>query len=226
MTTLSGFLAQGQSVPARVRSFGGLTESSHRWLQIATALAILLALSPLLLSVALLILLYDGRPIIYGHYRVGRGGQLFRCLKFRTMVRDSQARLDELLRTDEAARLEWERDRKLTNDPRITPIGRFLRKTSLDELPQLLNVLRGDMLLVGPRPITVAELEKYGRVRWHYLSTMPGVTGLWQVSGRNDLSYDERVNLDRLYVEHRSLWGDLVILFRTVKVVLSRDGAS
>jgi lipopolysaccharide/colanic/teichoic acid biosynthesis glycosyltransferase len=226
MTTLSGFLAQGQSVPARVRSFGGLTESSHRWLQIAAALAILLALSPLLLSVALLILLYDGRPIIYGHYRVGRGGQLFRCLKFRTMVRDSQARLDELLRTDEAARLEWERDRKLTNDPRITPIGRFLRKTSLDELPQLLNVLRGDMLLVGPRPITVAELEKYGRVRWHYLSTMPGVTGLWQVSGRNDLSYDERVNLDRLYVEHRSLWGDLVILFRTVKVVLSRDGAS
>jgi exopolysaccharide production protein ExoY len=189
------------------------------------ALLILLALSPLMLLVAWLTWRRDGAPIFFAHYRVGRGGKLFRCLKFRTMYREAEQMLADLLRDSAEARAEWQRDQKLTNDPRITPVGHFLRRTSLDELPQLFNVLRGEMVLVGPRPITVAELTRYGRVRWHYLSVRPGITGLWQVSGRNDTSYEERVALDRSYVEQRTLWLDLQILFRTVGVVLSRDGA-
>ena len=127
----------------------------------------------------------DGAPIFFGHYRVGYKGRVFRCLKFRTMYRDSASMLSELLATSPEARAEWARDQKLANDPRITPIGHFLRKTSLDELPQLINVLRGEMNLVGPRPIVVEELTRYGRVRWDYLAVKPGITGLWQVSGRN-----------------------------------------
>jgi lipopolysaccharide/colanic/teichoic acid biosynthesis glycosyltransferase len=130
-----------------------------------------------------------------------------------------------VLERDPQAREEWLRDQKLRDDPRITPIGSILRRTSLDELPQLLNVLRGEMHLVGPRPITVAELTRYGHVRWHYLSVSPGITGLWQVSGRNDTTYEERVDLDRRYVESRSLVGDMLILLQTVRVVLSREGA-
>lgn len=189
------------------------------------ALLMLLALSPLMLLVAWLTWRKDGAPIFFAHYRVGRGGKLFRCLKFRTMYRESEQMLADLLRDSAEAREEWQRDQKLTNDPRITPVGHFLRRTSLDELPQLFNVLRGQMVLVGPRPITVAELTRYGRVRWHYLSVRPGITGLWQVSGRNDTSYEERVALDRSYVEQRTIWLDLHILFKTVSVVLSRDGA-
>jgi lipopolysaccharide/colanic/teichoic acid biosynthesis glycosyltransferase len=146
-------------------------------------------------------------------------------MKFRSMLRNSEQVLAALLRDDPVARAEWERDHKLTTDPRITPIGRFLRKSSLDELPQLLNVLRGEMSLVGPRPITVAELTRYGRVRWHYLSVRPGLTGLWQVSGRNNTTYEERVALDQRYVEQRSLWLDACILVKTVRVVLLREGA-
>lgn len=194
---------------------------ANRWI----AVLILLVLAPVMLLVGFLIWRRDGAPIFYGHYRVGRDGKLFRCLKFRSMYRDSDRMLAELLRDNPAAREEWEREHKLTDDPRITPIGNFLRRTSLDELPQLFNVIRGEMSLVGPRPITVAELPRYGRVRWHYLSVRPGMTGLWQVSGRNDVSYDERVALDRHYVEARSLALDLSILLRTVTVVLHRDGA-
>ena len=141
------------------------------------------------------------------------------------MFRDSEEVLANLLRNDPAARAEWERDQKLSDDPRITPIGQFLCRTSLDELPQLLNVLRGEMCLVGPRPITVAELTRYGRVRWDYLSVRPGLTGLWQVSGRNNTTYEERVAFDREYVDTRSPWLDLKILLKTVKVVVARDGA-
>jgi exopolysaccharide production protein ExoY len=189
------------------------------------ALIILVLLSPLMLLVAWLTWRRDGAPIFFAHFRVGRDGKLFRCLKYRTMYRESEQMLADLLSTNAAAREEWQRDQKLSKDPRITPVGQFLRRTSLDELPQLFNVLRGEMSLVGPRPITVAELTRYGRVRWHYLSVRPGITGLWQVSGRNDTTYEERVALDRNYVEQRSVWLDLSILFRTISVVLSRDGA-
>ncbi len=189
------------------------------------ALLLILLLSPVMLVVTLLIWRSDGAPILFGHYRVGQHGRLFRCLKFRSMYRNSEQMLRDLLAKDSAARAEWERDHKLLNDPRITPIGNFLRRTSLDELPQLFNVLRGEMSLVGPRPITVAELPRYGQVRWHYLSVRPGMTGLWQVSGRNDVSYDERVELDRRYVESDSLRMRLSILWRTVHVVLYGSGA-
>jgi exopolysaccharide production protein ExoY len=189
------------------------------------ALLLLLLLAPLMVMVAFLIWRRDGAPIFFGHYRVGRSGRLFRCLKFRTMFVESESMLADLLANDPAARAEWERDQKLTDDPRITPIGHFLRRTSLDELPQLINVLRGEMNLVGPRPITVGELGRYGGTRWHYLSVRPGVTGLWQVSGRNDVSYEQRVALDRHYVEERTPWLDLRILVKTVGVVVARDGA-
>jgi exopolysaccharide production protein ExoY len=220
------FMAHGRGVQLR------LSEGHSRWkhsavslLNRVAALVLLLLFSPLMGVAAWLIWRRDGRPILFGHYRVGRGGQLFRCLKFRTMVRDAQPVLERLLRESPAAREQWEREQKLDDDPRVTSIGRLLRRTSLDELPQLFNVLRGDMALVGPRPITVPELERYGATRWHYLNVLPGMTGLWQVSGRNDVSYDERVLLDRSYVERHGLLADVAILLRTVKVVLARDGA-
>jgi exopolysaccharide production protein ExoY len=191
---------------------------------IATLLLVLL--SPLMAIVAFLIWRHDGAPVLFAHYRVGHEGRLFRCMKFRTMFRNAERELADALQNDPQARAEWERSQKLGNDPRVTRIGRFLRRTSLDELPQLLNVVRGEMNLVGPRPITVAELARYGRTRWHYLSVRPGITGLWQVSGRNNTTYDERVALDRCYVEQRSFWFDIGILLRTVRVVLIREGAS
>ena len=163
--------------------------------------------------------------MLFAHYRVGHDGKLFRCMKFRSMLRNSDQLLADLLHDDPQVRAEWDRDQKLANDPRVTAVGHFLRRTSLDELPQLLNVLRGEMSLVGPRPITLAELTRYGRVRWHYLSVRPGITGLWQVSGRNNTTYEERVALDRRYVEQRSVWLDLSILLKTVRVVVLREGA-
>lgn len=189
------------------------------------ALLLLCLFSPLMLVIALLVARRDGMPIFFGHYRVGLNGKLFRCLKFRTMYRDSAQMLADLLRDDPIARAEWAQHNKLSRDPRITPVGDFLRRTSLDELPQLINVLRGEMTLVGPRPITVEELCRYGRVRWNYLSVLPGMTGLWQVSGRSDTTYEERVALDLRYVEKRSVWLDAMILLKTVKVVLARDGS-
>jgi lipopolysaccharide/colanic/teichoic acid biosynthesis glycosyltransferase len=189
------------------------------------ALLLLLVFAPLMGVIALLIWRRDGSPILFGHYRIGQHGLLFRCLKFRSMYRDSDRMLRELLERDPAARAEWERDRKLRDDPRVTPIGNLLRRTSLDELPQLINVLRGEMSLVGPRPITLDELPRYGQVRWHYLSVRPGMTGLWQVSGRNDTTYAERVELDRIFVEDSSLRMRLGILLRTLRVVVLGSGA-
>ncbi|WP_431312809.1 sugar transferase [Roseateles agri] len=222
----ANFVAQAQDVHA-VADAGlqRLRDAVELRLNQAAALILLTLLSPLMLVVAWLIWRRDGAPIFFGHYRVGLDGRLFRCLKFRSMLLDADRALADLLRDDPAARAEWERDQKLTNDPRITPVGHFLRKTSLDELPQLFNVLRGEMSLVGPRPITVGELPRYGRTRWHYLSVRPGITGLWQVSGRNNTSYEERVALDRRYVEQRSMAGDVGILLKTVRVVLLREGA-
>lgn len=189
------------------------------------ALLIALALSPLLLLIAFLIWYEDGRPVLFAHFRVGRNGRLFRCFKFRTMVRNADQVLGELLARDPALRAEWLRDQKLADDPRITRVGRFLRRTSLDELPQLINIWRGEMNFVGPRPIVVAELTRYGAFKRHYLSVKPGVTGLWQVNGRNNTTYERRVELDRRYVERRSVWLDTLILVKTVKVVITREGA-
>jgi lipopolysaccharide/colanic/teichoic acid biosynthesis glycosyltransferase len=209
----------------RVRPATSLGQSLSLRLNQAGALLLLLLLAPLMALVAWLIWRRDGAPVFFGHFRVGRDGDLFRCLKFRSMFRDAERMLQQLLEADPQARAEWEKDQKLSRDPRITPIGHFLRRTSLDELPQLFNVLRGEMSLVGPRPITTGELTRYGAARWHYLSVQPGMTGLWQVSGRNNTTYDERVALDRRYVEARSLRLNLSILLRTVGVVLARDGA-
>jgi exopolysaccharide production protein ExoY len=223
--SLVGQLVLGHNVERDTVARQGLPDAVVDAVNRLAALALLILLAPLMALIAIALWRADGAPLLFGHYRVGRQGRLFKCLKFRTMRRDAAEALAELLRTDPAARAEWERDQKLVNDPRITGIGAVLRKTSLDELPQLINVLRGDMALVGPRPITVSELTRYGSARWHYLSVRPGMTGLWQVSGRNDTTYAERVALDRHYVESRSLAVDLAILVRTVGVVLNRDGA-
>lgn len=191
-----------------------------------------LVVSAMVLTVASPVFLYiafkvsqSGRPIFFGHTRVGQHNKPFKCYKFRTMAPNADQLLTELLARDPEARAEWERDFKLKNDPRITPIGHFLRKTSLDEIPQLWNVLKGDMSLVGPRPVVTAELERYGNQVDYYLEAKPGISGLWQISGRNDVSYDTRVYLDSWYVKNWSLFNDIVILLRTVKVIFRKDGA-
>lgn len=167
----------------------------------------------------------SGLPIFYGHTRVGQNGKSFACYKFRTMAPNADELLAQLLATNPAAKAEWEKDFKLREDPRITPIGHFLRRTSLDELPQLWNVMKGEMSLVGPRPVVTAELERYGNQVEYYLEAKPGITGLWQISGRNDITYDARVYLDAWYVKNWSLFNDIVILFRTVKVIFRTEGA-
>jgi exopolysaccharide production protein ExoY len=199
-------------------------ETPKRLLDIVGALTLALLLSPLLLVVGLL-LVRDHGPIIYSHSRTGRHGKTFGCLKFRTMVPNADKVLRDLLRQDPELQREWNRDHKLRNDPRVTTLGRFLRRTSLDELPQLWNVLKGDMSLVGPRPVVRDEWQRYGRHLDTYLAAKPGVTGLWQVMGRNDSCYRRRVALDSYYVRKRSLLLDIFILLRTVKVVLYGRGA-
>jgi exopolysaccharide production protein ExoY len=147
------------------------------------------------------------------------------CLKFRTMRADAERALRGVLERNPELRAEWQRAQKLADDPRVTRVGKWLRRFSLDELPQLVNVLRGEMALVGPRPITVPELRRYGRARWQYLSVAPGMTGLWQVSGRNRTDYKRRVELDQIYVNTRSVWLDCKIMAKTVVVVITREGA-
>ncbi|MFZ5754251.1 MAG: exopolysaccharide biosynthesis polyprenyl glycosylphosphotransferase [Bacillota bacterium] len=187
--------------------------------------AALIVALPLMILIAIAIKLDSKGPVIFGHTRVGKDGKSFKCLKFRTMVMNSQEILDNLLLENPQFREEWEKDFKLKNDPRITKVGHFLRKTSLDELPQLVNVMKGEMSLVGPRPIIQDEIEKYGNYYEDYRSVLPGITGLWQVSGRNDIDYTERVKLDVKYVRHWSLWLDIKILIRTIGVVLARKGS-
>ena len=189
------------------------------------ALTALVLLSPVLGAVALTLYLTQKGPIFFSHTRVGKDGREFGCLKFRTMVPEAAEMLAEILDSDPIARQEWEENFKFENDPRVTRVGAILRKTSLDELPQIWNVLRGDMSLVGPRPITHAEGEMYGIHYSEYKSVRPGLTGLWQVSGRSDTTYDERVALDVDYVRNLSFFSDLRILFATVSIVLRRTGA-
>jgi exopolysaccharide production protein ExoY len=199
-------------------------ERLRLWVDRLLSLVLLICAGPLLLLIAWLIR-RDGGPATFSHFRVGCGGRVFACIKFRTMRPDAEQLLQELLQRNPALREQWQRDHKLADDPRITPLGRWLRRSSLDELPQLLNVLRGEMALVGPRPITLDELRRYGRARWHYLSVLPGMTGLWQVSGRNSTGYERRIDLDELYIKNRSVWLDLKILAKTVVVVITGAGA-
>lgn len=201
-----------------------LPQLIKRCFDLVVSACVLVVGAPLFLFIAARVASSKG-PIFFGHTRVGQNNKPFKCYKFRTMAPNADKLLNDLLENDPAAREEWERDFKLKNDPRITSIGHFLRKTSLDEIPQLWNVLKGEMSLVGPRPVVTAELERYGTQVDFYLEAKPGITGLWQVSGRNDVSYDTRVYLDAWYVKNWSLFNDIMILLRTVKVIFRRDGA-
>lgn len=205
-----------------------LARRSYRWIKrsfdLVIASGLILLISPLLLTLTILIRRGGGNAF-YGHQRIGQNGIPFKCLKFRSMRSDADKVLKELLANDPVARAEWEKDFKLKNDPRITRVGHFIRKTSLDELPQLFNVLKGEMSLVGPRPVVKDELERYGSAAVFYLEAKPGITGLWQVSGRNDTTYAERISLDSWYVQNWSLWYDIAILFKTFDVVFNRRGA-
>ena len=197
-----------------------------RGFDVVGAAAILLVLLPVLPLIAIAVWL-DGGQALYSHARVGFRGRTFGCLKYRTMVRDADARLAAHLSSNPEAAVEWATRRKLARDPRVTRIGAILRATSLDELPQLINVLSGSMSLVGPRPVVADELDKHydGDGRAAYLASRPGVTGLWQVSGRSGTSYDARVDFDTAYARGWSLWLDLKILARTIPAVLTRRGA-
>lgn len=196
-----------------------------RSLDVALAVTALVFVLPLMGVVALAVFLQDGGPVLFSHRRIGRGGKPFYCWKFRSMAVDAEARLKDLLASDPAAQEEWARDHKLRNDPRVTRLGAFLRRSSLDELPQLFNVLQGTMSLVGPRPIVDAEISRYGHRFGHYCSVKPGITGLWQISGRNDVSYRTRVALDCLYAKSQSPVLYLWIVVVTIPAVLSRKGS-
>ncbi len=185
---------------------------------------IIVFLAPLMLLIAAMVAL-DGGPVLFAQERVGANGALFQCLKFRTMAVDAEKLLDDVLATDAAARAQWETTRKLAEDPRVTRVGRFLRSTSLDELPQLFNVLRLEMSLVGPRPIVTDEVARYGEDIGYYYEARPGLTGLWQVSGRSNTTYARRIYLDSWYVRNWTLWHDIAILAKTIPAVLLARGA-
>ncbi len=196
--------------------------------------AVLVTLSPLLLAVGLCVKLTSPGPILFFSKRLGRGGKVIECVKFRTMFQDAEERLQDLLKTDEGLRLEWEVFQKFKQDPRITSIGKFLRKTSLDEMPQFWNVLKGDMSVVGPRPPTLMgapdqylqEIQLvYGEAAWKILTVRPGITGIWQISGRSKIPMEERRKLEANYAENRTFWKDLVVIAKTVPAVLFSRGA-
>lgn len=192
---------------------------------VIASLAIIFML-PLLACVAIAIQTLDPGPVFFSQVRIGRGGRPFRCIKFRSMAVDSEQRLRAHLASDRSAAEEWRRHHKLAIDPRITAVGRLLRMSSLDELPQLINVIRGEMTLVGPRPIVSAEIRRYGRHFREYCAVRPGLTGLWQVLGRGRVSYRRRVAMDVLYVRRRSLALNLWIVLATIPAVVLRKGAS
>lgn len=220
------------SASARLRRMAGLrggrtgvpTPWGKRTFDIVGAILLGLAFSPFILLIVTTIRL-GGKPVLFRHHRIGKDGKVFNCLKFRTMVSNAEEVLRKLLEEHPEIRDEWTENHKLRHDPRITAIGRLLRFTSLDELPQLWNVLRGDMSLVGPRPIVRAELLRYGREAPMYLSVTPGLTGLWQVKGRSDTTYRRRVAMDKYYVMHQCLLLDLYIVAATAGAVVKRAGA-
>jgi exopolysaccharide production protein ExoY len=208
--------------PRFLHPFGGVAK---RVADIALAAPALLFVAPLLAAVACAVKLQDGGSVFFLQPRIGLGGGTFPMIKFRTMAPDAPQRLAQLLLEDPAAAREWNEKQKLTNDPRITPIGRFLRRSSLDEVPQLLNVVLGHMSLVGPRPMLLDQPGEYGPVFDDYCKARPGLTGLWQVSGRSNTSFRRRSELDERYLRGWSLIGDLFLMVRTVGVLLNQAGA-
>lgn len=205
------------------RPLGGLLK---RIMDLAIAITSLALAAPVMIVVALLVRITAGGPAVFSHSRVGFGGKSFNCYKFRSMVANSEEVLQAYLQANPEAAVEWEQTHKIRNDPRVTFLGRMLRKSSLDELPQLFNIIRGDMSCVGPRPIVTDELRRYGDHVGDYLRTRPGLTGLWQVTGRSSTDYANRVALDSQYVRQWSIWLDIVILIRTIFAVMRFDRAA
>lgn len=203
----------------------GISEFAGTLFDKCFAALALLFFMPFIVLISLVILVTEGGPVFFSHQRVGKNGKMFPCLKFRTMAKDADEQLANLLARDPSARAQWDATQKLDDDPRITCIGEFFRKTSLDELPQFWNVLRGEMAIVGPRPIVSAELPRYGKHQDAYLSVKPGVTGSWQVNGRSTTTYDQRVEMDADYVRTKSFRKDIGIIVKTVKAVVTLDGA-
>ena len=189
------------------------------------ALSAIIILSPLLICVAIAVRLSDGGSAFFGHTRIGFSGKTFKCWKFRSMIPNSDAVFKEYLVQNPDAAEEWRQNQKIQNDPRVTRLGYFLRKYSIDELPQLFNILVGDMSFVGPRPIQRSEYEKYGFSLRHYLSTRPGLTGLWQISGRSNSTYQKRVVFDRYYVTHWGMLTDIALIIKTVPVAVTGSGS-
>lgn len=227
-TTLNGSFGPESDAVIQMAAARRVATSGHciamRSFDLAIASLALLLFLPLLLIIAAVIRVTSPGPVFFIQQRVGKDGRHFPCFKFRSMVCDARERLNALLDASEEARLEWARDQKLRHDPRITPIGNILRKTSLDELPQLLNIMLGHMSVVGPRPIVENEVERYRHRFDAYCSVRPGLTGLWQVSGRNEVSYDTRVRLDAFYALRKSLVYDVTICLRTIPAVLAARG--
>lgn len=210
---------------ARIHVAAHKYEMVLRAIDLITAVLALAFFAPLMISIALLARISSDGPVLFRHVRLGRGGQTFTCYKFRTMYVDAEQRLDELLLRCERSSSEWQDVQKLRADPRVIPFGRILRKLSLDELPQLFNVVRGDMSIVGPRPIVPEEAGRYGRHIRAYEAVKPGITGLWQISGRNLTTYRRRVACDVLYVRSRCVRTNMRILAKTVPVILTARGA-
>lgn len=218
---MSAFAAPPETDPApRVPAWDPI-----RFFDITLAIAALILVGPLMVLTAIVIRLTSPGPVFFVHTRIGQNGKTFGCCKFRTMAIDADRRLADLLERDPVARTEWLRDQKLRKDPRITPVGHFLRRSSIDELPQLYNVLTGTMSWVGPRPIVSNEIGRYGHHFRQYCAVRPGITGLWQVSGRNNTTYRRRVALDVMYVRRRNVMLYGAIMARTLPAVLLQRGS-
>lgn len=223
MDRLSSTATSGSGLTSSVHASAYAGSLAKRALDLLICVTTLTFFAPLMVLIAIAIRMTG--PVFFKQQRIGRNGELFHVFKFRTMAVDAEQRLADLLAADPVARLEWETLRKLTHDPRITLLGRFLRLSSLDELPQLINVLLGDMSIVGPRPIVPSEAVMYNRYIAAYCRVKPGLTGLWQVSGRNGTTYRRRVALDVCYSRRANLGLDILILFKTIPAVLKADGA-
>ncbi|WP_294429728.1 undecaprenyl-phosphate galactose phosphotransferase WbaP [uncultured Treponema sp.] len=226
------------TISTNVRDFGGILgfSSTHNltkpislfWKRVIDLFLLLISSPltlPLVLFVSLAIKISSPGPVFYGHKRIGKNGKEFKCWKFRSMVIDADKQLEKILAENPQMREEWEKDRKFTNDPRVTKIGKILRKTSIDEIPQFFNVLTGEMSFIGPRPVTQPELKKYGNKSDFILSVQPGLSGMWQISGRSDTGYEERVTLDSYYIQNWSVWLDIWIIIKTLYVVVRGKGA-